>query len=124
MKSIADFFRSKSGLQMRMTMWVVGSVAVVAVLVVSVATGYGLVYFAAEHIDFDGKKVAISGSGNVATYAAEKATQLGAKVLTMSDSTGWIYDENGIDLDQIKEIKQARRATADTGMRLQRTRSF
>ncbi|MDO5328602.1 MAG: NADP-specific glutamate dehydrogenase [Coriobacteriia bacterium] len=74
------------------------------------ATGYGLVYFAAEHIDFDAKKVVISGSGNVATYAAEKAISLGAKVLTMSDSTGWIYDENGINLDQIKEIKQVKRA--------------
>lgn len=73
------------------------------------ATGYGLVYFVNEHESFDGKKVCISGSGNVATYAAEKAMQLGAKVLTMSDSTGWIYDENGIDLDQIKEIKQVKR---------------
>jgi glutamate dehydrogenase (NADP+) len=61
-------------------------------------------------IELAGKTVAISGAGNVAIYAAEKATQLGAKVLTMSDSTGWIYDAEGIDLAAIKEIKEVKRA--------------
>ena len=79
------------------------------------ATGYGLLYFTEEMlklagIELAGKTVAISGSGNVAIYAAEKATQLGAKVLTMSDSNGWIYDEEGVDLVAIKEIKEVRRA--------------
>ena len=78
------------------------------------ATGYGLVYFAQEALkvkgtSFDGKTVAISGSGNVAIYACEKAQQLGAKVVTMSDSNGWIYDENGIDLAAVKEIKEVKR---------------
>ncbi len=78
------------------------------------ATGYGLCYFA-DHMlrdagrSFEKATVVISGSGNVATYACEKATQLGAKVVAMSDSNGYIYDPNGIDLDSIKEIKQARR---------------
>ena len=79
------------------------------------ATGYGLLYFTQEMlslagIELAGKTVAISGAGNVAIYAAEKATQLGAKVLTMSDSTGWIYDAEGIDLAAIKEIKEVQRA--------------
>ena len=79
------------------------------------ATGYGLLYFTQEMlslagIELAGKTVAISGAGNVAIYAAEKATQLGAKVLTMSDSTGWIYDAEGIDLEAIKEIKEVKRA--------------
>nr|MDD6335373.1 NADP-specific glutamate dehydrogenase [bacterium] len=79
------------------------------------ATGFGLVYFAQEMLkskgdSFKGKKVAISGAGNVAIYAAEKATELGATVVTMSDSTGWIYDANGIDLPAIHEIKEVRRA--------------
>ena len=78
------------------------------------ATGYGLVYFTAEHLrckgdSYEGKIVSISGSGNVATYAAEKAMQLGAKVVTMSDSNGWIYDPEGIDLDAVKAIKEGRR---------------
>ena len=78
------------------------------------ATGYGLVYFAQEALkvkgtSFDGKTVAISGSGNVAIYACEKAQQLGAQVVTMSDSNGWIYDENGIDLAAVKEIKEVKR---------------
>lgn len=78
------------------------------------ATGYGLCYFA-DHMlrdagrSFEKATVVISGSGNVATYACEKATQLGAKVVAMSDSNGYIYDPNGIDLDSIKEIKQVRR---------------
>ena len=78
------------------------------------ATGYGLLYFTEEMlklagIELAGKTVAISGSGNVAIYAAEKATQLGAKVLTMSDSNGWIYDAEGVDLAAIKEIKEVQR---------------
>lgn len=78
------------------------------------ATGYGLLYLTSEMLklngkDISGKVIAVSGSGNVATYAAEKAFQLGAKVVTMSDSTGWIYDADGIDLDAIKEIKQVKR---------------
>ena len=79
------------------------------------ATGYGLLYFTDEMlklagIELAGKTVAISGSGNVAIYAAEKATQLGAKVVTMSDSNGWVYDAEGIDLVAIKEIKEVQRA--------------
>ena len=76
------------------------------------ATGYGLCYFTEEMLkvmkndSFKGKTVVISGSGNVATYACEKATQLGAKVVALSDSKGYIYDENGIDLDVVKQIKQ------------------
>ena len=78
------------------------------------ATGYGLCYFTNALLkdngtSFEGKTVAISGSGNVAIYACEKATQLGAKVVTLSDSNGFIYDENGIDLDLVKEIKEVRR---------------
>ncbi len=78
------------------------------------ATGYGLLYFTEEMlktngIQLAGKTVAISGAGNVAIYAAEKATELGAKVVTMSDSTGWIYDAEGIDLAAIKEIKEVNR---------------
>ncbi len=78
------------------------------------ATGYGLVYLTEEMLkekgmSFKGKKVVISGSGNVAIYAAEKATQFGAKVVCMSDSTGWIYDEQGVDLAAVKEIKEVKR---------------
>lgn len=84
-------------------------------LVRTQATGYGLLYLTNEllkshNLGIDGKTVAISGAGNVAIYAAEKATQLGGKVVTLSDSTGWIYDKNGIDLDLVKEIKEVRRA--------------
>ena len=84
-------------------------------LVRTQATGYGLLYFAdemlkAHGLGIDGKTVVISGAGNVAIYAAEKATQLGGKVVTLSDSTGWIYDKNGIDLDLVKDIKEVRRA--------------
>ena len=79
------------------------------------ATGYGLVYYAQEMLkdlgtDFNGKTVAISGAGNVAIYAIEKAQQLGAKVVTCSDSTGWIYDEDGIDVALLKEVKEVKRA--------------
>ncbi len=79
------------------------------------ATGYGLLYFTAEMLkcnghDIAGKTVAISGSGNVATYAAQKAQELGAKVVTVSDSTGWIYDPEGIDIELLKEVKEVKRA--------------
>ena len=78
------------------------------------ATGYGLVYFVEEYLkcnndSFGGKTVAVSGSGNVAIYATEKAQQLGAKVVTMSDSTGWIHDPNGIQIDVVKQIKEVER---------------
>lgn len=78
------------------------------------ATGYGLVYFTEEMLkdngtSFDGKTVVISGSGNVAIYAAEKAKELGAKVVALSDSNGYIYDENGINLDVVKDIKEVKR---------------
>ena len=80
------------------------------------ATGYGLCYFTQEALQcmrsdsFAGKTVVVSGSGNVAIYACQKATELGAKVVAMSDSTGYVYDPNGIDLDLMKEIKEVRRA--------------
>lgn len=75
------------------------------------ATGYGLVYFIREMLNahnnsLEGKRVTISGSGNVAIYACQKAVSMGAKVVAMSDSNGCIYDENGIDLDLIKQIKE------------------
>ena len=78
------------------------------------ATGYGLVYFVQEYLNchddsFEGKTVAVSGSGNVAIYATEKAQQLGAKVVTLSDSTGWIHDPAGIDLALVKQIKEVER---------------
>ena len=83
-------------------------------LVRTQATGYGLCYFTQALLknkgtNFEGKTVAISGSGNVAIYACEKAQQLGAKVVTLSDSNGSIYDPNGIDLATVKEIKEVRR---------------
>ncbi|MGI6042263.1 MAG: NADP-specific glutamate dehydrogenase [Candidatus Alectryocaccobium sp.] len=79
------------------------------------ATGYGLLYFTdallkENGIDLKGKTIAVSGSGNVAIYAIEKAYQLGAKVVTCSDSNGWVYDPQGIDLDALKEIKEVNRA--------------
>lgn len=79
------------------------------------ATGYGVLYFAQEMLKQNGKSledstVCISGAGNVAIYAAEKALQLGAKVVTMSDSSGWIYDKRGIDLNLVKKIKEQKRA--------------
>ena len=83
------------------------------------ATGYGLCYFADEMLkangkSFDGAKVVISGSGNVAIYANQKATQLGGKVIAMSDSNGYIVDENGIDYKVMKEIKEVKRARIKT----------
>ena len=80
------------------------------------ATGYGLLYFVEEMLrcmkgeSLEGKTVVISGAGNVAIYAAQKAAQLGAKVVTMSDSKGYVYDPNGINLDVMKQIKEVERA--------------
>lgn len=79
-------------------------------LVRTEATGYGLCYFVEEMLkavgkSFEGATVVISGAGNVAIFAAEKAMELGGKVVTMSDSNGYIYDENGIDLELVKELK-------------------
>ena len=79
------------------------------------ATGYGLLYFTEEMlkcngIDIKGKTVCVSGSGNVAIYAVEKAEMLGANVVTVSDSTGWIYDKDGIDVALLKEVKEVKRA--------------
>ena len=79
------------------------------------ATGYGLLYITDEMlkcngIDIRGKTVSVSGSGNVAIYAIEKAEELGAKVITASDSTGWVYDPDGIDVAALKEIKEVNRA--------------
>ncbi len=78
------------------------------------ATGYGLCYFTNEMLkangmSFEGKTVLVSGSGNVAIYACEKATEYGAKVVAMSDSNGYIYDKNGIDLDCVKQLKEVER---------------
>ena len=79
------------------------------------ATGYGLLYMVEELIkchgqSMEGKTVVVSGAGNVAIYAIQKAQQLGAKVVTCSDSTGWIYDPEGIDVALLKEIKEVKRA--------------
>lgn len=78
------------------------------------ATGYGLCYFTDEMLkangkSFKGQTVVISGSGNVAIYACEKAQELGAKVVTLSDSNGYVYDKDGIDLDAVKQIKEVER---------------
>ncbi len=83
-------------------------------LVRTEATGFGLMYFVQEmlkhnSIDIAGKTAVISGSGNVAIYACKKATQLGAKVVAMSDSTGYIYDPDGIKLDTVKHLKEVER---------------
>ena len=80
------------------------------------ATGYGLCYYASEALShlantsFEGKKVIVSGAGNVAQYAAEKCTQLGGIVIAMCDSNGYIYDPDGVDLKKVMDIKQKRRA--------------
>ena len=79
------------------------------------ATGYGLLYLTQEllklnGIDIAGKTAAVTGAGNVATYAIEKAWQLGAKPVTCSDSTGWIYDPDGIDVELLKQVKEVKRA--------------
>ena len=82
------------------------------------ATGYGLLYLTDEMlktngIDIAGKTICVSGAGNVAIYAIQKAQQLGAKVVTCSDSTGWIYDEDGIDVELLKDVKEIQRARLD-----------
>ena len=79
------------------------------------ATGYGLLYLTEEMLkcngkDIAGKTIAVSGAGNVAIYAIEKAQQLGGKPVTCSDSTGWIYDPEGIDVALLKEVKEVKRA--------------
>ncbi len=79
------------------------------------ATGYGLLYMTKEMlksngIDIAGKTCAVSGSGNVAIYACQKAIQMGAKPVTVSDSTGWVYDPEGIDVALLKEVKEVKRA--------------
>ena len=79
------------------------------------ATGYGLIYMTEELLkshgqDMAGKTCVVSGSGNVAIYAIQKAQQLGAKVVTCSDSTGWVYDPEGIDVALLKEVKEVKRA--------------
>jgi glutamate dehydrogenase (NADP+) len=79
------------------------------------ATGYGLLYITQELFkshgqSLEGKTVVVSGSGNVAIYATQKAQQLGAKVVTVSDSTGWVYDPEGIDVELLKEVKEVNRA--------------
>ncbi len=79
------------------------------------ATGYGLLYYTEEMMkcnghDMSGKTVCVSGAGNVAIYATQKAQQMGAKVVTVSDSTGWIYDPEGVDVDLLKEVKEVKRA--------------
>src|SRR5690606_2357478 len=84
-------------------------------LVRTEATGYGTVFFTEEILrtrgdSFDGKRVVVSGSGNVATYAIEKLHQLGAIVVACSDSSGYVVDEKGIDLDVLKDVKEVRRA--------------
>ena len=82
------------------------------------ATGYGLCYFTDEMLkcngkSFDGKTVAVSGSGNVAIYAIQKAQELGAKVVTCSDRNGWIYDPEGIDVELLKQIKEVERGSLE-----------
>lgn len=79
------------------------------------ATGFGLLYLTAEMLrangrEIAGKKIAVSGSGNVAIYATQKAQELGAKVITVSDSSGWIFDPEGIDVPLLKEVKEVKRA--------------
>ena len=98
-------------------------------LVRTEATGYGTVYFCEEMLKargdlFDGKKVVVSGSGNVAIYAHEKATQLGAKVVAMSDSGGYIYDADGIDLDAVKRLKEVERKRISEYVKLHKSAKY
>lgn len=88
-------------------------------LVRTEATGYGLLYLLEEmlhhqNIEIAGKRITISGAGNVAIYALEKAQQMGAKVVTLSDSDGWIYDPQGVDLQIVKDIKEVRKSRLST----------
>lgn len=99
-------------------------------LVRTEATGYGCVYFVDQMLKsndkggFDGKTVVISGSGNVAIYANEKATQLGAKVVAMSDSGGYIYDADGINLDTIKQLKEVERKRISEYVKIRKTATY
>lgn len=93
------------------------------------ATGYGLCYFTHEMLkangmDFNGKTVLVSGSGNVAIYACEKATEYGAKVVAMSDSDGYIYDKDGIDLAAVKEIKEVKRGRIKDYLNYKKTAEY
>ena len=93
------------------------------------ATGYGLCYFTEEMLkanksSFKGKTVVISGSGNVAIYATEKATEYGGKVVALSDSNGYIYDENGVDLAIIKDLKEVKRARLSEYVKLVPTAKY
>lgn len=93
------------------------------------ATGYGLCYFvdemlAAKNDSFEGKDVVISGSGNVAIYAAEKAIDLGAKVIAMSDSNGYVVDEDGINLDTMKQIKEVERKRISEYAKIQKNAKY
>ncbi len=94
-------------------------------LVRTEATGYGCVYFTQEMLAkynnaLEGKECAVSGSGNVAIYTIEKLHQLGAKAITISDSDGFVYDKDGIDLDLLKEIKEVKRARVSDLQRLKK----
>ncbi len=93
------------------------------------ATGYGLCYFTHEMLkangmDFNGKTVLVSGSGNVAIYACEKATEYGAKVVAMSDSDGYVYDKDGIDLAAVKEIKEVKRGRIKDYLNYKKTAEY
>ena len=88
------------------------------------ATGYGLIYYVDEYLkchndSFEGKKIVVHGSGNVAIYAIQKATQLGGKVIACSDTKGWVYDEEGIDYAILEKIYAAKRSGNDKGVSLQ-----
>ncbi|MDR2090623.1 MAG: NADP-specific glutamate dehydrogenase [Clostridiales bacterium] len=98
-------------------------------LVRTEATGYGLVYILEEYLktvgeDLQGKRLTVSGSGNVALYAHEKAAQLGAKVVAMSDSNGYIYDEKGIDLPTVKRLKEAERKRISEYVKFHKTAKY
>ena len=93
------------------------------------ATGWGLCYFTdamlrERGLSFDGKRVVVSGSGNVAIYAAEKAMSFGARVVAMSDSSGYIYDAEGIKLDTVKEIKETRRERISEYVKIHKGATF
>tara|TARA_B100002019_G_scaffold39271_1_gene32891 strand:+ start:959 stop:2296 length:1338 start_codon:yes stop_codon:yes gene_type:complete len=98
-------------------------------LVRTEATGYGTCYFMREMLkvnndSFDGKKVTISGSGNVAIYAMEKAIELGGKVIAMSDSSGYVYSVNGLNLDFMKEVKETKRLRIEEYIKLDKDAIF
>jgi len=93
------------------------------------ATGYGCVYFCEEMLkdrgtSFDGKTVVVSGSGNVAIYSHQKATELGGKVIAMSDSNGYIVDENGIDLATIQQLKEVERKRIKEYVKIHKSASY